>query len=867
MSEERIAFFDLGTGFNPNKTGKEKSVKSKIGCDACNLRNHCKNPEIEPIGNGKKKILIVTEFPGKEEDREGLVLSTPAYKLLERTLKEIDINLDEDCWLVHAVRCSTEDYTIPTRSHVEYCRTKLLQDMNRLEPTVVILLGNYAILSVIGPRISGRLSGIKEEQFFGEIIPDQEYRKYLACTYPIEWLVNKKTWVRGNEVIDPVYLRFFKRTVKKAALLWNTPFYVNNLRSDVLTTMNPEDAVSWIKESIEYGVPISYDYETNSLKPHMKGRKIKTASFSTGPLAYSFPYFYGNKEFERAWYKLLHTKKCGKIAHKMDFENGWTRFKGGGGYAGPWDWDTCLAAHFLNSHKTSQQKFWTYVYLGIIGYDTAVDKYLKPTDKESKLLGGNALNSIDKADPDKTLQYNGEDSLYCIKIADIQKKKIHSMGPQFVQGYNFFLQGAETLSQVQNEGMRLDMDRLQKNKKILTRKIDLARKHLQQFPEWKKWNGRHEFNPLSDSQLSRMLYDILKYKKPEDGSLTDEKQLKRLKSDFASAIIPYRKWLKMRDTYLSQFEREQVNGYIYPFFNLHIPVTYRSSSDSPNFQNMPARDENALKYVMSNIIPRTGNRFVEWDYKGVEVTVSACYHKDSNMIKYLLDDKTDMHRDTAADIVMRDPKDVLKIERQYFGKNGFVFPSFYGSGVASIAPALWDLLTMDEHFFETKKHLKEQGVKSYKDFYAHMEDVYKIFWEERFPIYSEWKKKTWNDYLKKGYVDLKTGFRYYGPAEFTQITNCQIQGSAFHVLLWSLNNIYPKIRDNYENSFIIGQIHDAIVGDINPYDEPSIDKIVKYYGTKKVREHWDWIDLPLKLEKESTEVNCSWNTMEERGFI
>ena len=44
---------------------------------------------------------------------------------------------------------------------------------------------------------------------------------------------------------------------------------------------------------------------------------------------------------------------------------------------------------------------------------------------------------------------------------------------------------------------------------------------------------------------------------------------------------------KLSSTYISNYIDGEVGGRIYPFFNLNKVRTYRSSSDSPNFQNVP----------------------------------------------------------------------------------------------------------------------------------------------------------------------------------------------------------------------------------------------------------------------------------------
>ena len=56
-------------------------------CGACGLYKGCKSPKMEPTGNGKRKVLIVGEAPGNEEDRKGIQLIGKSGKRLEDDLQ------------------------------------------------------------------------------------------------------------------------------------------------------------------------------------------------------------------------------------------------------------------------------------------------------------------------------------------------------------------------------------------------------------------------------------------------------------------------------------------------------------------------------------------------------------------------------------------------------------------------------------------------------------------------------------------------------------------------------------------------------------------------------------------------------------
>ena len=87
--------------------------------------------------------------------------------------------------------------------------------------------------------------------------------------------------------------------------------------------------------------------------------------------------------------------------------------------------------------------------------------------------------------------------------------------------------------------------------------------------------------------------------------------------------LQIRKLEKIKGTYLEAFVREQTDGFIHPFYNLHNVRTYRSSSADPNFQNIPKRDKESMKICRRAILPRPGHMLVEADFSALEVNIDV----------------------------------------------------------------------------------------------------------------------------------------------------------------------------------------------------------------------------------------------------
>jgi intein/homing endonuclease len=218
-------------------------------------------------------------------------------------------------------------------------------------------------------------------------------------------------------------------------------------------------------------------------------------------------------------------------------------------------------------------------------------------------------------------------------------------------------------------------------------------------------------------------------------------------------------------------------------------ICVHNSSNSPNFQNIPIRDEESMKVCRKALYPRPGHQLLEVDFKAIEVAVNASINKDTNLLKYCRDPKSDMHGDMAKQIFKLDKFDAVNhdILRQAT-KNGFVFPEFYGDYYVNCAENMacnWGKLGKGRwkegegiplDGGNLSDHLISKGFISLKKFEDHIQKIEKDFWQNRFPEYDEWKDRWYNIYKKYGYFDIPTGFRCSGVLDKKQVCNIPAQG-------------------------------------------------------------------------------------------
>lgn len=474
----------------------------------------------------------------------------------------------------------------------------------------------------------------------------------------------------------------------------------------------------------------------------------------------------------------------------------------------------------------------------------------------------------------------------------LQKFNNYNMevNPRSKEAYELMHNGILALSRAEMQGIRVDMDYVESTLNHLNRKaarIERQFKETDFFKEWQK-TSRTPINIYSGQQLSKFLYKVkgIEPKKftPKStendviGSV-DADALKQLNMPELS-FYEDRKNIKKSIDVLSGFAKEQVDGYIHPFFNLHIARTFRSSMSNPNMQNIPIRNKEVMKICRNALFPRPGHQILESDFSGIEVRVSACYNQDEKLIYDIL--HGDMHGDMAKEIFKLDKLDKSidghKTLRQA-AKNGFVFPQFYGDYYKNNAKSMaleWGQLpegrwrsrqgiVIDQIGKPFKDlYLSDQliskGIKSYDQFIDHVQDIEDSFWNKRYTAYRDWKDSHWSVYKKYGYFDLKTGFRCSGAMSYNDASNYPVQGAAFHCLLWSLTRLDEIIRKENLDSRIINQIHDSIVIDVNPKELKYITKVVKKITTEELAEHWKWLTIPMEIEMDICEVDKSWAT-------
>lgn len=447
------------------------------------------------------------------------------------------------------------------------------------------------------------------------------------------------------------------------------------------------------------------------------------------------------------------------------------------------------------------------------------------------------------------------------------------------EAYQLLHDGTIALAQVEHNGIRIDVDYLTATIDRLRSDIKKKEYRFRDTAEYAVWKRRFKdkTNLQSRSQLGWLLFDHMGYRssaRTTSGRMKlDDTVLQSIDHPIAKQFRELEKLRKATNTFLAGILRETDNGFLRAFYNLNIARTFRSSSDSPNFQNLPIRDKEIGKLIRTCFIPRDpSRRLVEIDFSGIEVGIAACYHRDPAMMKYLKDKTKDMHRDMASQCYRLDQKLVTKAIR-HAGKNKFVFPQFYGDYYINCAQSMWEAADTPECKLADgrtlKQHLIDSGIPRLGKcdpesrpvkgtFEHHIKEVENDFWQNRFAVYGKWKQSWYSEYVKQGGFHTLTGFAISGVMRKNDVINYPVQGSAFHCLLWSLVRLQAEIRKRGMKALIVGQIHDSIVADVPDSEIEDFVALAHDIMTKQLPRAWKWIVVPLEVEVEVTPLGGSW---------
>ncbi|MFB6088453.1 MAG: uracil-DNA glycosylase family protein [Candidatus Aenigmatarchaeota archaeon] len=125
----------------------EKLHKEIRGCDKCPL---CENVTNYVPGEGPSDadLMFIGEAPGKYEDESGRPFVGKAGELLTKFLEKASIDR-EDVFITSVLKCRPPNNRNPQREEIKSCKPYLERQIEIIEPSVIIPMGNFALKTLL----------------------------------------------------------------------------------------------------------------------------------------------------------------------------------------------------------------------------------------------------------------------------------------------------------------------------------------------------------------------------------------------------------------------------------------------------------------------------------------------------------------------------------------------------------------------------------------------------------------------------------------------------------------------------------------------------------------------------------------------
>ena len=202
------------------------------GCAACGLhRTKIHTPKMIPYLNNRLNdeenenadILFIGEAPGKNDDTQGFQFVDKSGRVLRAAIG------NKAFFATNAVQCrpaTKGKNRPPTEKEIGCCHRRVMVDIKRLQPKVIVPLGNVALKSLIGDRLSGPVYGIN--RWRGLQIPDQHYGAWICPTFHPSYVMREER--------NPVVSKIFKEDIDAAF--------------DCVVKMFPRESLEEVKQQV-----------------------------------------------------------------------------------------------------------------------------------------------------------------------------------------------------------------------------------------------------------------------------------------------------------------------------------------------------------------------------------------------------------------------------------------------------------------------------------------------------------------------------------------------------------------------------------------------------------------------------------------
>ncbi len=477
--------------------------------------------------------------------------------------------------------------------------------------------------------------------------------------------------------------------------------------------------------------------------------------------------------------------------------------------------DTMIAHYLLEPDMRHNMNYLSETYLSY-----------SPVHIES-LIGekGNNQKTMRSVPVEKVKEYAVEDADVTFQLKEVFEPKLKAENLSDLSE-KIEMPLIRVLADMERTGIKLNQDDLKAISADLREEIIGLEKEIYDL-------AGTEFNISSPKQLGDILFIRLKLDEKArvtktNQFVTNEEILQRLtgKHPIVGKVLEYRGLKKLLSTYLEPLPQmvDKKTGRIHTSFRQAVAATGRLSSDNPNLQNIPVRDERGRE-IRKAFVPEQGNIFFSADYSQIELRLIAHLSGDPNMIGDFLSGN-DIHAATASKIFGVDIKDVTREMRgrAKTANFGIIY------GISSFG--LSERLGIGR---KEAKDLIDGYFNSYPGVKRYMEESIRKARENGFVTTMFGRRRYLRDIHSRNQV-------VRGNAERNAI-NAPLQGSAADIIKIAMVRIYEKMKAEKYASRMILQVHDELIFEVVPDELEKLKKMVVYEMSNAAK-----LDVPLTVD-------------------
>lgn len=833
-------------------------------------------------------VLFVGEAPGEDEDASGKPFVGKAGGFLQDL---VDASGLQHFGLVYtnAVRCRPPNNAQPTTKQIRYCQPFLLEEIERYNPRMIVMLGNVPLVSVLGE------SGITK--WHGSILA-KDGRIYAPVYHPAYVMHNNYEQTLVNAMIadfERLYVTMSAGQTKSVADQY-----------DIYLVDNYPSACD-MREALRKYAYCSFDTESNlGVKPYAEGCHPIMVSFAVK-----------SDDYHAAWAVTLTEPAVVDVVKAILLDPEIAKVLHNGKY----DNLVCLAEWGLNiTNIVGDSLVISYLidsvpgrhglkelagkHLGMYEYAKALDDYHAQHPESDPARGGDqSLVPVEVLAP-----YSALDAVATIELSEYLWDQLTPQ--QAILYHQLMVPEVPALSRMESAGMVIDEAMVTRYIKVYESAQATTYQRLMTEPIVMKYvagrnkqvlheatttlSGKHkravsvksfDFNPNSTDQMKDILFGK-RYLGLKPTELTD-KGNPSIKWDNIKCYAPQHPFLqtyhlyKLLDKMLGTYIRPAPgwrgrDGRVHQTLSQDGTVSGRLAGKEPNTLNIPTPEKepgtlladlpikNLFTYghklhpevqdydVLTRLmLEGQEGCILAADYSGMELRTKAAISNCRGM-KEAFASGQDVHSIVTCKLYHLDYDDFVK--RRKAGDEWAISLRYHAKWVN------WTLLFGGSAYTLTRLY----GIPE-----AEAEALVRAYYDA-FPEILEDNERVLAFARQNGYVDSKFGRRRYFPyindrnhskraAAEREAKNHPIQSAAADILMCALVIIDDQIQQASYRTRMMNTVYDSIMLDVFPGELRAVSKVVKSV-MEGITGEWgkayypgfdfSWFDVPLVADLE-----------------